>query len=145
MGISRGIWNHDAIRKQCPESTPGLDATTMLRRFTIQILLSVPATLAAFTLPTSFLNNVVQKNSQQTWCYFPATGQTKVVSCDGAAFGTVLQVHLNTTISIGYYAPDNIRLGGPEWLVPQQNGGEVTLCVSGRRWHLPVSVYVCHN
>ena len=117
-----------------PGTRPRLDATTMLRRFTvtIQILLSVRATLAAFTLPTSYLNNVVQKNSQQTWCYFPATGQTKVVSCDGADFGTVLQVHLNTTISIGYYAPDNTRLGGPEWPVPQQNGGKVTLCVSGR-------------
>jgi len=86
---------------------------------------------AAFTLPTSYLDNVVQQNAQKTWCYYPAVGQTRAVSCAGD-FTMVSLVHLNTTISIGYYAPDNTRYGGAEWSVPLVNPGRVTLCVSGR-------------
>jgi len=86
---------------------------------------------AAFTLPTSFFEDVVQQNAQKTWCYYPAVGQTRAVSCAGD-FTMVSLVHLNTTISIGYYAPDNTRYGGAEWSVPLVNPGRVTLCVSGR-------------
>jgi hypothetical protein len=86
---------------------------------------------AAFTLPTSYTENVVQETANKTWCYYPAAGQTRDVSCTGD-FTMVSQVHLNTTTSIGYYAPDNSRYGGAEWPVPQVNPGRVTLCVSGR-------------
>jgi len=86
---------------------------------------------AAFTLSTSYLENTVQQNAQKTWCYYPAADQTRDTSCAGD-FTLVSRVHLNTTISIGYYAPDNTRYGGAEWSVPLTNPGKVTLCVSGR-------------
>lgn len=86
---------------------------------------------AAFTLATNYDDNVVQERANKTWCYYPAAGQTRDVSCTGD-FTMVSQVHLNTTTSIGYYAPDNSRYGGAEWPVPQVNPGRVTLCVSGR-------------
>ena len=86
---------------------------------------------AAFTLSTSYGENTVQQNAQKTWCYYPAAGQTRDTSCAGD-FTLVSRVHLNTTISIGYYAPDNTRYGGAEWPVPLTNPGKVTLCVSGR-------------
>jgi len=86
---------------------------------------------AAFTLPTAFQQDVVEQNGNKTWCYYPTVGGTRAVSCTGD-FTTVSLVHLNTTISIGYYGPDNTRYGGAEWSVPQVNPGRVTLCVSGQ-------------
>jgi hypothetical protein len=86
---------------------------------------------AAFTLNTSYYNNVVQQNAQKTWCFYPAVGEATAVSCAGDFAGVSL-VHLNATTSIGYYAPDNSRLGGAEWAIPAANAGRVTLCVSGR-------------
>lgn len=86
---------------------------------------------AAFTLDTSYLHNVVQQNAQKTWCFYPAANQATAVSC-GGDFTTVSLVHINTTTSIGYYTPDNTRVGGAEWAIPAANAGRVTLCVSGR-------------
>lgn len=86
---------------------------------------------AAFTLPTAYGTNVVQQNAKGQWCYYPGVAQTKAVSCTGD-FIAVSLVHLNTTVSIGYYGPDNTRYGGAEWSVPQVNPGRVTLCVSGQ-------------
>lgn len=86
---------------------------------------------AAFTLATSYLQNFIQQNQKGTWCFYPAVGQTRDVSCTGD-FTQVSLVHLNTTTSIGYYGPDNTRFGGAEWPVPQVNPGRVTLCVSGQ-------------
>jgi len=93
-------------------------------------LLLSRVTLAAFNVPTSFSDNTVQTNNKGVWCYYPAAGQTTSTSC-GGNFNAVLDVHLNTTTSIGYYAPDNTRYGGAEWPVPVTNAGIVTLCVSG--------------
>jgi hypothetical protein len=95
------------------------------------VLLLVRSTFASFTLPTTYGTNVVQTNQKGTWCYFPSAGQTRATSC-GGDFSGVLGVHLDTTVSIGYYGPDNTRYGGPEWSVPVDNTGKVTLCVSGR-------------
>jgi len=79
-----------------------------------------------------YYNNVVQQNAQKTWCFYPTASDAATgVSCAGD-FAMVSQVHLNTTTSIGYYAPDNSRLGGAEWAIPAANAGRVTLCVSGR-------------
>ncbi|KIM83155.1 hypothetical protein PILCRDRAFT_452674 [Piloderma croceum F 1598] len=86
---------------------------------------------AAFTIPTDSNTDVVQQNAKRQWCYYPAVVQTQAVSCTGD-FIAVSLVHLNTTIAIGYYAPDNTRYGGAEWAVPQVNPGRVTLCVSGQ-------------
>ena len=86
---------------------------------------------AAFTIPTDSDKNVVEQNAKGQWCYYPAVAQTQAVSCTGD-FIAVSLVHLNTTISIGYYGPDNARYGGAEWSVPQVNPGRVTLCVSGQ-------------
>jgi hypothetical protein len=95
------------------------------------VLRYVYTVAAAFTLPTAYGTNTVQQNANKTWCYYPAAGQTRDVGCSGD-FTMVSLVHLNTTISIGYYAPDNTRYGGAEWSVPLVNPGKVTLCVSGR-------------
>ncbi|KIM83156.1 hypothetical protein PILCRDRAFT_23560, partial [Piloderma croceum F 1598] len=88
-------------------------------------------TLAAFTVPTSYNENTVQTDAAGTWCYYPQSGQTTSTTC-GGNFDGILGVHLNTTVSIGYYAPDNTRYGGAQWAVPVTNPGVVTLCVSGR-------------
>src|ERR1700691_4668705 len=66
---------------------------------------------AAFTIPTDSDKNVVEQNAKGQWCYYPAVAQTQAVSCTGD-FVAVSLVHLNTTISIGYYGPDNARYGG---------------------------------
>jgi hypothetical protein len=84
----------------------------------------------SFTLPTFYGENVIQQNGNKTWCFYPAVDQTRAVSCTDD-YAAVSLVHLNTTIAIGYYAPDNTRYGGAEWPVPV-NGGRVTLCVSGQ-------------
>lgn len=86
---------------------------------------------AAFMLAAGDYNNVVRQNAHGTWCYYPAAGWATAVSCTGD-FMLVSRAHLNTTTSIGYYAPDNTRYGGAEWAVPLVNAGRVTLCVSGR-------------
>lgn len=102
----------------------------LFRSCSFQLLLLVRVNLAAFNLPTGYYANTVQKNAAGTWCYFPAAGVTRSTTC-GGDFNAILGVHLGTKVAIGYYAPDNTRLGGPEWSVPVDNAGKVTLCVSG--------------
>jgi hypothetical protein len=96
-----------------------------------QALLLLRITLAAFNSPTTYVVDTVQQNSKGVWCYYPQSGETRSTSC-GGDFNAVLGVHLKTTVSIGYYGPDNTRYGGAEWSVPVDNTGKVTLCVSGR-------------
>jgi hypothetical protein len=108
-----------------------MDCHSLLRRSLVFLLLFSPSTFAAFTLPTSESNNFIQQNSHGTWCYFPAAGQTRATTCTGD-YELVMEVHLNQTISIGYYGPDNTRLGGAEWAIPVSNPGKVNLCASGR-------------
>ena len=102
-----------------------------LRLFLALVCYCVHLANAAFTLPTTYSNNVIEETSNKTWCYYPAAGETRDVSCT-SDFTEVSLVYLNTTISIGYYAPDNTCLGGADWSVPQVNPGRVTLCVSGQ-------------
>lgn len=102
----------------------------MFRLLLFVRVLLLRVALAAFTRPTSYGVNTVER-SKNTWCYFPAAGETTSTSC-GGNFHQILYVHLNTTVSIGYYGPDNTRYGGAEWSVPVDIAGKVTLCVSGR-------------
>jgi hypothetical protein len=93
-------------------------------------VLHIDLAFGAYSLPVSWDNNYVEQNSAHTWCYFPAAGQTLALSCAGD-FDAVLAVHISQTVSIGYYAADNTRLGGPEWSV-QTTAGKVNLCLSGQ-------------
>jgi hypothetical protein len=99
--------------------------------FLLHILYQVYVTNAAFSLRTSFDGGYVQQNAGGTWCYYPLAGLTRAVSC-GGDYTFVLGVHINNTISIGYYQPDGTRSGGPEWPVPAERPGLVYLCASGR-------------
>ena len=120
---------HTCLRGPSRRPRPAIFRPAMPSSF--QVLLLVQITLGAFTIPTSYVENTVQQNAQHTWCYYPAAGETRDISCT-ANFESVLLVHLNTTTAIGYYAPDNTRYGGADWPVPLTNPGKVTLCVSGR-------------
>ena len=103
-------------------------------------LLAVPSH-SAFTLPTTapyaVEKDAIQQNSAGTWCYYPATKNVHNIACSGVRndqrteFTSVLNAHLNQTISIGYYALDDSRLGGAEWVLAT-TAGPVRICVSGR-------------
>jgi hypothetical protein len=93
----------------------------------------IGCTDAAFTLTTTtpIDGDVIQQNAAGTWCFYPKVRGAKDINCRGD-FTTVSQVHLNTTTSIGYYAADNSRYGGPEWSISATDLRHVVLCVSGR-------------
>lgn len=97
-----------------------------------QVLFLVHVALAAFTQPTSYLENTVKENAQGAWCWYPQPGETSTTVC-GPDFSDNLYNHLETTVSIGYYGLDGTRYGGAEWSVPaMESTGNLTLCVSGR-------------
>lgn len=101
-------------------------------------LLAVPSH-CAFTLPTTvpYAKDAVQQNTAGTWCFYPATKNVHNLACSGVRsdqrteFTSVLNAHLNQTISIGYYALDDSRLGGAEWVLTT-TAGPVRICLSGR-------------
>jgi hypothetical protein len=96
-------------------------------------------TASLYYVPTSVLSkDAVQPNAAGTWCYYPSTKNVHNIACSGdrndqqLEFNTVLHAHLNQTISIGYYALDNSRLGnGAEWVLTT-TAGQVRICLSGK-------------
>ena len=105
----------------------------VLKLYLFPVLLPVRISLAAFTQSVSSGWGEVQQDVNGTWCYYPFASQTNATSCDGD-FNDVLNVHLNTTTSIGYYGyheSDLTRFGGADWPVPLTDTGIVTLCLSG--------------
>lgn len=84
--------------------------------------------------------NCVEEKSPGKICYYPAGGQAKSTFCSGgssvnAAFQTVLDTHLNQSLSIAYYSPiTNEQLGGVNYTLTHTltPGTNVTLCLSGQ-------------
>jgi len=86
--------------------------------------------------------NCVKEESPGKICYYPAGNQTDDTFCSGgysvdSSYETILETHLNQSLSIAYYSPTTgARLGGVNYslssLAPNTN---VTLCLSGQVGH----------
>jgi hypothetical protein len=100
--------------------------------FLVKLFHFIHQTNAAFSLNTVISNcGFIQQNVDRTWCYYPVAGATRAVAC-GGDYTRTLAVHLNQTVSIGYYRPDGSRPGGSDWPVPPTNPGLIFVCASGR-------------
>ncbi|KAF9535701.1 hypothetical protein CPB83DRAFT_842183 [Crepidotus variabilis] len=91
---------------------------------------------ALFTQTTRWGAVSIQRNSQGTFCYVPASATTRDTTCKGSSadLASVLQVHLVQGLSIAYYnGVDNVLLGGSNYSLPAPaNMPIIRLCVSGR-------------
>ncbi|RXW25636.1 hypothetical protein EST38_g203 [Candolleomyces aberdarensis] len=93
----------------------------------------------AFSIPVTSGNDtsVIEQNSAETWCYYPAPRANRTIPLDhdctgaNADFRAVMAVHLEQTASISYYNAGLDRLGGPEYPV-RTSPGKTYLCISGR-------------
>jgi hypothetical protein len=100
--------------------------------FLVQLFHLIYRTSAAFSLNAMIpYYGYIQQNPDRTWCYYPVARVTSAVTC-GPDYTRTLAVHLNQTVSIGYYRPDGSRAGGPEWPLPPTNPVLIFACVSGR-------------
>jgi len=87
--------------------------------------------------------NCVREQSPGKICYYPAGSQANSTFCSGGhsvdnAYETVLETHLNQTLSIAYYDPNtNAQLGGVNYSLStlDTSTANVTLCLSGQVGH----------
>jgi hypothetical protein len=98
------------------------------------ILFTVHVAFAAITMPLTSSGDAVQQNSAGTWCYYPKADRSLRTICRGAGadFQTVVDTHINQTISISYYNAALVRVGGAEWPLPASLQEKTFLCLSGR-------------